>query len=160
MLLVLDSVQDPHNLGSIIRSATLFGVQGIIIPKDRATQVTPVVAKASAGAIEHISIARVTNLVNTLKILKKVGAWIVGASAEADRDIYSFNFDLDLVLVIGGEDVGIRSLVKRECDYLLSIPMSGGISSFNTSVACAVILSEVLRQRHYCKIEVDGNIRK
>jgi 23S rRNA (guanosine2251-2'-O)-methyltransferase len=151
LLLALDSVQDPHNLGAIIRSAHLFGVHGIIIPKDRSASVTPVVAKASAGAVEHTLIARVTNLVSTLKELKKDGAWIVGASAEAEQNIYSFRFDLDLVLVIGGEDEGIRSLVRKECDHLLSIPLRGNISSLNTSVACAVFLSEVVRQRHFAK---------
>jgi 23S rRNA (guanosine2251-2'-O)-methyltransferase len=150
-VLALDSVQDPHNLGAIIRSAHLLGIHGVILPKDRSASVTPVVAKASAGAVEHTPIARITNLVSTLKELKKEGAWIVGASAEAGQTIYSFKFDLDLVLVIGGEEEGIRPLVRKECDHLLSIPLLGKISSFNTSVACAVILSEVIRQRRFAK---------
>jgi len=149
--LAFDSVQDPQNLGAMIRSAHLFGVHGVILPRDRSASVTPVVAKASAGAVEHTMIARVTNLTNTFKALKKEGAWIIGASPEAKQDIYSFKFDLDLVLVVGGEEEGIRSLVKKECDHLLSIPIRGKISSFNTSVACAIFLSEVLRQRYYAK---------
>jgi 23S rRNA (guanosine2251-2'-O)-methyltransferase len=135
----------------MIRSAHLFGVHGVVIPKDRACSITPVVAKASAGAIEHTLIARVTNLTNTFKALKKEGAWIIGASAEAEQNIYSFRFDLDIVLVIGGEEEGIRLLVKKECDHILSIPLCGKISSLNTSVACAVFLSEVVRQRYYTK---------
>jgi 23S rRNA (guanosine2251-2'-O)-methyltransferase len=123
----------------------------VILPKDRSASVTPVVAKASAGAVEHTPIACITNLVSTLKELKKGGAWIVGASAEAEQNIYSFKFDLDLVLVIGGEEEGIRPLVRKECDHLLSIPLLGKISSLNTSVACAVILSEVIRQRRFAK---------
>lgn len=151
LVLAFDSVQDPQNLGAMIRSAHLFGVHGVILPRDRSASVTPVVAKASAGAVEHTMIARVTNLTNTFKALKKEGAWIIGASPEAKQDIYSFKFDLDLVLVVGGEEEGIRSLVKKECDHLLSIPIRGKISSFNTSVACAIFLSEVLRQRYYAK---------
>ena len=150
-LLALDSVQDPHNLGAMVRSAHLFGVHGVILPKDRACPITPVVAKASAGAVEHTLIARITNLVSTLKVLKKEGAWVIGASAEAKQNIYFFKFDIDLVLVIGGEDEGIRPLVRKECDHLLSIPLLGKISSLNTSAACAVFLSEVVRQRRYAK---------
>jgi 23S rRNA (guanosine2251-2'-O)-methyltransferase len=151
LILALDSVQDPHNLGAMIRSAHLFGVRGVIIPRDRSASVTPAVAKASAGAVEHTLIARVTNLTNTLKALKNEGAWIIGASPEAEHDIYSFKFDLDLVLVMGGEEGGIRPLVKKECDHILSIPLCGKISSLNTSVACAIVLSEVVRQRHFAK---------
>jgi 23S rRNA (guanosine2251-2'-O)-methyltransferase len=151
LILALDSIQDPHNLGAIIRSAHLFGVHGVILPKDRACPITPVVAKASAGAVEYTPIVRVTNLVTALKALKGKGAWIIGASADAGQNIYSFRFDLDLVLVIGGEDEGVRPLVRKECDHILSIPIHGNISSFNTSAACAVILSEVIRQRRFAK---------
>ena len=146
-ILVLDGIQDPHNLGAIIRSAESAGIQGIIIPKDRAVGVTSTVEKVSAGAVEHVKIARVTNIARTLDDLKKAGLWIAGAEADGKQSIYDADFDMDVALVIGSEGKGIRSLVKKKCDLLLSIPMKGKVNSLNASVSAAVVMYEVLRQR-------------
>ncbi|HLA51649.1 MAG TPA: RNA methyltransferase, partial [Thermodesulfobacteriota bacterium] len=119
-----------------------------IIQKDRATEVTPAVVKASAGAIEHILISRVTNIADTITRLKNTGIWVIGIEADSKEDIYSFDMDTDLAIVIGSEGKGIRRLVKEKCDVCLSIPMKGNISSLNASVAGGVALFEVLRRRH------------
>jgi len=146
-ILILDCIQDPQNFGSLIRTANAAGVHGIIIPKDRAAEVTPAVVKASAGAVEHTLICRVTNIVNAIKMLKEAGIWVVGIEAESKQDIYSFDMDTDLAIVIGSEGKGIRRLVKEKCDACLSIPMKGDISSLNASVAGGIALFEVLRKR-------------
>ena len=148
-LLILDGIEDPRNLGAIIRTADACGVWGVIIPKDRATGITPAVAKSSAGAVFHIPLVRVTNIASTLRKLKEQEIWIVGAAAEAPREIYDHDLAIPLAVVIGGEGRGIRPLVKRECDLLASIPMLGKVNSLNASVAGAIILYEVLRQRGY-----------
>jgi len=148
LFLVLDGIQDPQNLGSLIRTALGFGAHGMIIPKDRAVGITPAVMKASAGAASHLPIARVVNIANTLDELKKEGIWIYGAAGEARSPIYDFDFNIDLGIVIGAEGKGIRPLVKKKCDLLFSIPMSGPLSSFNASVSGGMILYEVMRQRH------------
>ncbi len=149
LILVLDGIQDPQNLGSIIRTANASGVHGIIIPKDRAVGVTSTVVKASAGATEHTPVAKVTNIAATLKTLKEKGIWIVGACGGEKMSIYSDDFDatMDLAVVIGGEGKGIRPLVKKQCDFLVSIPMHGEVSSLNASVSTAVILYEIIRRR-------------
>jgi 23S rRNA (guanosine2251-2'-O)-methyltransferase len=148
LFLVLDGIQDPQNLGALIRTALGCGVQGMIIPKDRAVGITPAVVKTSAGAAAHLPIARVVNIANTVDVLKKEGFWIYGAAGEADEVIYNLDLNIDLAVVIGAEGKGIRPLVKKKCDRLFSIPMQGPISSFNASVSSAMILYEVMRQRH------------
>lgn len=145
-ILILDHIKDPHNFGAIIRTAEACGVHGIIIPKDRAVGVTPGVVKASAGAVEHIPIARVTNIANTVDRLKEEGIWIAGASMEGE--IYTdHDFQGAIGIVVGSEGEGISRLVKEKCDFLLSIPMKGRINSLNVSVATSVLLYEAVRQR-------------
>jgi 23S rRNA (guanosine2251-2'-O)-methyltransferase len=147
LLLLLDGIQDPQNFGSLIRTALGCGVQGMIIPKDRAVGITPSVVKASAGAALHLPIARVVNIATTVDTLKKEGIWVYGASGEAKDLIYNLDLKIDLAIVIGAEEKGIRPLVKKKCDRLFSIPMKGPISSFNASVSGGMILYEAMRQR-------------
>lgn len=145
-LILLDGIQDPHNLGSIIRSGEAMGIDGVIIPKRRAVPVTSTVMKSSAGAANYVPICRVGNLAATIDILKKAGYWIVGADMEGDT---CFTQDLTgpLALVIGGEGHGLSRLVKDKCDFLSSVPMRGQINSLNASVAAALLMLEVVRQR-------------
>ncbi len=147
LIMILDSIEDPRNLGAIIRSAHAAGVFGIIIPKDRSASITPTASKASAGATEHTLVARVLNLTETIKRLKKEGLWVVGVEANGETDIYSGGLDRDLAIVIGGEGVGIRRLVRSNCDYLVSIPMHGNVGSLNAAQAASIVLFEALRQR-------------
>jgi 23S rRNA (guanosine2251-2'-O)-methyltransferase len=147
LVLILDGLEDPQNLGSLIRTAEACGVQGIILLKDRAVGITPAVVKASAGAAVHVPVVRVTNLARTLEELKKEGLWIVGADARGEKNLYEMKFDMNLGLVIGSEGKGIRPLVLKKCDHTISIPMKGKISSLNAAIAGAVILFEILRQR-------------
>jgi 23S rRNA (guanosine2251-2'-O)-methyltransferase len=147
LLLVLDGIQDPQNFGSLIRTSLGCGVQGIIIPKDRAVGITPAVIKASAGAAAHMPVVRVVNIAATIDRLKKEGIWVYGASGEGKDLIYDLDLNLDLAVVIGAEGRGIRPLVKKKCDRLFSIPMKGPVSSFNASVSGGMILYEVMRQR-------------
>ncbi len=160
--LIVDGVEDPGNLGGLIRTANAFGVHGVVIPRDRATAITPVVIKASVGAAFHTPIARVTNIASCLEYLKKKGLWILGAAAEAERPIHDCDLDLDLAIVIGSEGRGIRALVKRKCDFLASIPLCGEVTSLNASVAGALVMYEVLRRRLPGKGSHDqaGNSRK
>ena len=146
-ILILDGIEDPQNLGSLIRTAEACGVTGVILPKDRAAGVTPAVVKASAGAAVHTPVVRVTNLINALEELKKEGFWIVGADSGAEKPLYDMRFDMNVGLVIGGEGRGIRPLVLGKCDFVISIPMKGKISSLNAAVAGAVILFEIMRQQ-------------
>ncbi|MCK5509223.1 MAG: 23S rRNA (guanosine(2251)-2'-O)-methyltransferase RlmB [Desulfobacterales bacterium] len=148
LFLLLDNVVDPHNLGSIIRTALCVGVDGVIITKDRSALPTPTVSKVSAGALEHVNVIRVTNIVNTIKILKNKGLWIFGMDKNADKDVFSCDFSGSLGFVIGGEGKGIRSLVKKQCDILISIPQIEKINSLNASVAAAVVMYEVFRQNN------------
>ncbi len=145
-ILLLDSIEDPQNFGSLIRTAEAAGVRGIIIPKDRAVGLTPAVIKASAGAVVHIPVVRVINLVSSIEELKKEGFWIVGADMRAEKSLYEMKFDMNVGLVIGSEGKGIRPLVLKKCDYTIRIPMKGKISSLNAAVAGAIILFEILRQ--------------
>ncbi len=145
--LILDGIQDPQNFGSLIRTALGCGVHGIIIPKDRAVGITPVVIKASAGAAAHLPIARVVNIANTIETFKKEGIWVYGASGEAKDLLHQIDFTVDVAIVIGAEEKGIRPLVKKKCDQLFSIPMRGPLSSFNAAVSGGMILYEVMRQR-------------
>jgi 23S rRNA (guanosine2251-2'-O)-methyltransferase len=146
--LILDSIQDPQNLGSLIRTSLGCGVHGIIIPKDRAVGITPSVVKASAGATAHLPIVKVVNIANTIDVLRKEGIWVYGASGEASELIYDLDLDIHLAIVLGAEGKGIRPLVKKKCDRLFSIPMKGPVSSFNVSVSGGMILYEVMRQRY------------
>ncbi len=147
----LDQIQDPHNFGAIVRSAVAFGADGIITMKDRAAPVTPVVVRASAGATEHARIARVTNLVRGLDMLKDQGLRVVGLAGEGDESLESMTFpDGGLVLVVGAEGKGLRRLVREHCDALARIPMDGPIASLNASVAAGIALSHAAsaRRRH------------
>ncbi len=146
-LLLLDSVADVHNLGALIRTALCAGVSGVIIPKDRAAPPTPAVSKASAGALEHIRLTQVTNLVNTIRELKENGIWIAGTDKESGRSLFEYDLTVPLAIVIGGEEKGIRPLVKKHCDFLISIPQVGPLNSLNASVAGGVLMYEVFRQR-------------
>jgi 23S rRNA (guanosine2251-2'-O)-methyltransferase len=147
LFFILDGIQDPQNFGSLIRTASGCGVHGIIIPKDRSVGITPAVVKASAGATAHLPVARVVNIAAMIDHLKKEGIWVYGASGEAKDPIYQLDLDMDLAIVIGAEEKGIRPLVKKKCDRLFSIPMKGPLSSFNASVSGGMILYEVMRQR-------------
>jgi len=142
-LLLLDGIQDPHNLGALIRSAACAGANGVIIPKDRACGITPAVEKAAAGAVETIPVAQVTNLVQALETLKKAGYWIYGLAGDAATPLHTVNFSGNVALVIGGEGEGIRPLVARQCDVLVSIPLYGGVESLNASVAGGIALFQV-----------------
>lgn len=145
--LVLAGIQDPHNLGSLIRSAEACGVEGIIIPTRRAAGITTTVAKVSAGAVAHIPICRVTNIVTTLQILKDEGCWIAGADMDGDL-CYQQELTGSLALVIGSEGDGLPRLVKETCDFLIRIPMLGKINSLNAAVAGGILMYEVVRQQN------------
>ncbi len=146
--LALDGVEDPHNLGALLRTADGSGVDGVILPERRSAPITAVVAKTSAGASEHVRIARVTNLVRALEQMKKANVWIVGLDERGTPDYTNFDFaSTDCCLVLGREGAGLHELVKKTCDHLLRIPMAGQVSSLNVSVAGAVVMYEALRQR-------------
>ena len=147
LLVVLDGVQDPHNLGALIRSAACAGAHGVIIPKDRAVGVTATVEKTSAGAVETVPVAQVANISQTLEELKEAGFWIYGAVGESAASLYDQDFRGDVAVVIGGEGEGIRPLVRKKCDHLVAIPIRGGVDSLNASVAGGVVLFEIVRQR-------------
>lgn len=147
LLLVLDGVQDPHNLGACMRTAEAAGVAAVIVPKDRAVGLTPVARKASAGASEVVPLVQVTNLARTLRLLKERGIWLVGTSDAADTDLYAQDLRGPLALVMGNEGEGLRRLTSELCDFRVSIPMAGVIESLNVSVATGVCLYEIRRQR-------------
>lgn len=146
--LLLDEIEDPHNLGSIMRTADAVGAHGIIIPKRRAVGLTTTVAKASTGAIEHIPVARVTNMARTIDDLKERGIWIAGTDAKGSEDYRSFDGTLPLGLVIGSEGKGMGRLIRDKCDFLIHLPMVGKVTSLNASVAAALLMYEVYRKRH------------
>lgn len=150
-LLLVDQVQDPQNLGGLIRTALCVGVNGIILPKDRTAPLSPAVSRASAGALEHIRLHQAVNLVNTMKRLKKTGCWLAGLDQDARSAIYDSDLSGALGLVVGGEEKGLRPLVKRTCDFLMAIPQTGVIDSLNVSVAGGVALYEAFRQRQASK---------
>jgi len=147
LILGLDGIVDPQNLGSLVRTALAMGVHGIILPKTRAAPLSPAVSKASAGAMEHMLFARVANLVAALQRLKKAGLWVVGSHAGSQNAVDQADFNVGLVLVIGGEGKGLRPLVRKTCDYLVCVPQKTGIDSLNAAVAGAMIMYEVTRQR-------------
>lgn len=145
-LILLDGIQDPHNLGAIIRSAEALGAHGVIIPKRRGVEVTPAAMKSSAGAANYLPVCRVTNLASTIDTLKEAGCWVVGADAEGGP-CFEQNLTGPIVLVIGSEGFGLSRLVREKCDFLSSIPMRGQVSSLNASVAASLLMLEVVRQR-------------
>ena len=146
-LLMLDNVLDPQNLGAIIRTALCVGVDGIVLPKDRSASPTPSVSKASAGALEHIRLIGVTNLVKTIKECKNNGLWIYGLQKDAKQSIYASDLTGSIAMVLGGEQKGIRPLVGKNCDFLVSIPQQGPVDSLNASVAAGIAMYESFRQR-------------
>jgi 23S rRNA (guanosine2251-2'-O)-methyltransferase len=147
LLLLLDGIEDPHNLGAILRTAEAVGVHGVIIPKHRAVPLTWGVAKSSAGAIEYVPVAKVTNLAMTMEKLKEMGCWIVGTDPAAPQSYFEANLQGPLVVVMGGENKGMGKLVRSKCDFLVKIPMRGRINSLNVSVAASLVLYEIVRQR-------------
>lgn len=147
MLLVLDGVQDPHNLGACLRSAEAAGVHAVVIPRDRAANLTPVARTAAAGAAERVPVITVTNLARSLKRLKELGYWITGLAGEAEEPIFDVDLTGPLVLVLGAEGEGMRRLTREHCDRLVRIPMAGKAESLNVSVAAGVCLFEAVRQR-------------
>jgi len=147
LLVILDHVQDPHNLGAVLRTACLAGAHGVIIPKDRAVAVTPAVVKTSAGASEMIPICQVTNLNRALDDVKKAGIWVTGIETGGGQTIYDVDFHGPVAIVAGNEDSGIARLTQEKCDFLAEIPMQSDLESLNVSVATAVTLFEVVRQR-------------
>ena len=146
-LLMLDRIVDPQNLGALIRTALCVGIDGVILPKDNCATPTPAVSRASAGALEHILLCRVTNLVQTIKYCKNRGLWIVGLLKDAAQSIYAADLTGSIAMVLGGEQKGIRPLVRKSCDFLLTIPQQGPIDSLNASAAGAVGMYEAWRQR-------------
>jgi 23S rRNA (guanosine2251-2'-O)-methyltransferase len=157
LIVVLDGVEDPHNLGAILRTADAAGANGIVIPERRAAAVTGTVTKASAGASEHLPIAKVTNISRSIEELKENNIWIVGLDERATQTYDALDYKMDCALVLGGEGKGLHDLVKRKCDFLVSIPMLGNVPSLNVSVAAAVVLYEIVRQRRASK---DASNRK
>jgi len=145
-LLLLDHVVDPQNFGAIARTAYCAGIQGIILSKKRSAPPSPAAIMASAGALEHLQVAYVTNLVNTIKMLKKNDIWIVGGERFGTGELFETDLSMSLALVIGGEEKGIRPLVKKQCDFLVAIPQVGVLNSLNASAAAAVMLYEAFRQ--------------
>lgn len=147
LILVCDGLTDPHNLGAVIRSAETAGAHGVVIPKRRSVGLTATAAKASAGAIEHIGVARVTNLAAAIDTLKEQGVWVFGADAGGDKQLYEADFVGAAAIVIGSEGNGLSRIVREKCDFIVSIPMKGKVNSLNASAAAAVLLYEAVRQR-------------
>ena len=147
LLLALDGVQDPHNLGACLRSADACGALAVIVPRDRAAQVTPTVRKVAVGAAETTPVVAVTNLVRTLKLLKQAGLWVVGADAAGDKSAHQADLKGPVVLVLGAEGTGLRRLTQQNCDFLVRLPQLGAVESLNVSVAAGMLLYEAVRQR-------------
>jgi 23S rRNA (guanosine2251-2'-O)-methyltransferase len=146
-VLVLDQLVDPQNLGAIVRSAQCAGIHGVVLPKDRSAPPSAAASKASAGALEHMRVAYVTNLVEALKRLKEMGFWIAGADHRGRKTVFESDLTGPLAIVIGGEEKGIRPLVKKHCDFIIAVPQAGPIGSLNASAAAAVVMYEAYRQR-------------
>jgi 23S rRNA (guanosine2251-2'-O)-methyltransferase len=147
LLLVLDGVQDPHNLGACLRSADAAGAHALIMPRDRAAGITPVVHKVASGAVQSVPIFAVTNLARSLRVLRAAGVWLFGASDDADEGLFDCDLTGPVALVLGGEGSGLRRLTREHCDHLIAIPMAGQVESLNVSVAAGVLLFEARRQR-------------
>ncbi len=147
LVVVCDEISDPHNLGAIIRTAECAGAHGVVIPKHRSAGITAVVEKTSAGAVEHMAVARVVNLAAALKELQEAGVWVFGTAADGDRNLWEADLKSPAALVIGSEGTGMSRLTRENCDFLLSIPLRGKVSSLNASNAAAIVLYEAVRQR-------------
>lgn len=147
LILILDGVTDPHNLGACLRSADAAGVDLVVIPKDKNANVTPVVSKVACGAAESVPLVRVTNLARAMDIIKQQGAWIYGAAGEATVSLYNLDCKTSIAFVMGSEDKGMRHLTREQCDGLFALPMLGAVSSLNVSVAAGICLYEAVRQR-------------
>ncbi len=148
LIVILDGLKDPHNLGAIIRTCEATKVDGVIIPKNRSVRINETVSKVSTGAIEYVKVCEVTNISQTIDKLKKNGYWIVGAEHEArSQNYWDLNYDMPIALVIGSEGEGISRLIKEKCDFLIDIPMEGQINSLNASVSTAIIIYEIKRQQ-------------
>jgi 23S rRNA (guanosine2251-2'-O)-methyltransferase len=147
LIVVLDGVEDPHNLGAILRTADAAGADGVVIPERRAAGITGTVVKSSAGASEHLPVAKVTNIARTLEDLKAQNIWTVGLDERGAQSYESLDYNMDCAIVLGAEGKGVHDLVARKCDFLVSIPMLGKVPSLNVSVAAGVVLYEVVRQR-------------
>jgi len=147
LIVLLDGVEDPHNLGAIIRTALAAGAQGVVIPERRAVGLTDTVARASAGALAHLPIARVTNLARAMEELKEAGYWLVGLDETADKPYTQVDYTSPVGIVLGGEGKGLHELTRKRCDFVVSLPTSGPVKSLNVSVAAGVVLFEALRQR-------------
>ena len=147
LFVMLDSIEDPHNLGAILRSSDAFNVDAVIIPKNRSVKLNSTVAKVSTGAIEYVDVVEVTNLNQTIKKLKDSGFWIVGTDMETEQTIHDIDVDTNVCIVIGNEGKGITRLVKENCDYIVKIPMSGHVNSLNASVSAALIIYEIFNRR-------------
>lgn len=146
-IVLLDELEDPHNVGAILRTADAAGVHGVLLPKRRSCPISGTVAKTSAGAVEYVPVARIGNINQTLKQLKAAGLWVVGADMDGEKEYYETDLKGPMVVVIGSEGKGIGRLTKEQCDFLVRIPMKGKINSLNASVACSLLLYEILRQR-------------
>jgi 23S rRNA (guanosine2251-2'-O)-methyltransferase len=147
LILILDSIQDTHNVGAILRTAECSGVNGIIVTKHNSAPINATVVKTSAGATEHVKIAQINNLANTIKVLKESGFWIVGSSLDNSKLYTEVDFTMPVALIVGNEEKGIRKLTADKCDFLVKIPMAGKLQSLNVSVATGILLFEVMRQR-------------
>ena len=152
LFVLLDEIEDPHNVGAILRTADATGVDGVLIPKRRSCPLSATVAKTSAGAVEYVPVARIGNVTQTLEGLKKQGLWIVGADMDGDKDYFEADLTGPVVVVVGNEGKGIGRATKEHCDILVRIPMIGKISSLNASVACSLLLYEIYRQRQAKKV--------
>lgn len=146
-VVLLDEIEDPHNVGAILRTADAAGVHGVLIPKRRSCPISATVAKTSAGAVEYVPVARIGNIGQTIKQLKEAGLWIVGADMDGDKEYYEADLTGPIAVVIGSEGKGMGRLTKEQCDFVVKIPMRGKINSLNASVACSLLLYEILRQR-------------
>jgi len=148
LIVLLDGVEDPHNLGAIIRTALASGAHGVVIPERRSAGLTDTVARASAGALAHLPVAKVTNLVRTMEKLKEAGYWLIGLDESADKSYTEADYTSPVGIVLGGEGKGLHELTRKRCDFVVSLPTTGPVKSLNVSVAAGVVLFEALRQRH------------
>jgi 23S rRNA (guanosine2251-2'-O)-methyltransferase len=158
-VLVLDGIEDPHNLGALMRSANGAGVDGVVIPERRAAGITGTVVKASAGASESLSVARVVNIARTLEDLKERNVWVVGLDERGTQSYDDLDYNMDVALVLGAEGKGLHDLVRKKCDLLVSIPMMGQISSLNVSVAGGIVMYEALRQRRSAMKKIEPYVK-
>ena len=147
LLIVLDGIEDPHNLGAILRSAEAAGADGVFLPQHRSANLSATVVKASAGAASHVRVARITSIAHLMESLKKRGYWVAGLDAASDQPVWEIDLTVPLALVLGSEGSGLHRLVKEKCDFVVSLPIHGNVGSYNVSVAAGIALYEVLRQR-------------